>query len=62
MQEEVENRSVNLAITTTGMTARAILSGIRTNLYYHNRDKANEIKGPYKHGKRFGRVSSEPFS
>ena len=44
MQEEVENRSVNLAITTTRMTARAILSGIRTYLYYHNRNKASEIK------------------
>ena len=43
MQEEVENRSVNLAITTTRMTARAILSGIRTYLYYHNRNKANRI-------------------
>jgi len=52
MQEEVENRSVNLAITTTRMTARAILSGIRTYLYYHNRNKANEIKNPYKHGKQ----------
>ena len=52
MQEEVENRSVNLAITTTRMTARAILSGIRTYLYYHNRNKANEIKDPYKHGKQ----------
>lgn len=52
MQEEVENRSVNLAITTTRMTARAILSGIRTYLYYHNRNKASEIKDPYKHGKQ----------
>ena len=33
MQEEVENRTVNLAVTTTRMTARAILSGIRTYLY-----------------------------
>ena len=29
MQEEVENRSVNLAITTTKLSARAICSGIR---------------------------------
>lgn len=49
MQEEVENRTVNLAVTTTRMTARAILSGIRTYLYYHNHNKVND---PYKHGKQ----------
>ena len=47
MQEEVENRTVNLAVTTTRMTARAILSGIRTYLYYHNK-----VNDPYKHGKQ----------
>ena len=49
MQEEVENRTVNLAVTTTRMTARVILSGIRTYLYYHNHNKVND---PYKHGKQ----------
>ena len=49
MQEEVENRTVNLAVTTTRMTARAILSEIRTYLYYHNHNKVND---PYKHGKQ----------
>ena len=49
MQEEVENRTVNLAVTTTRMTARAILSGIRTYLYYHNHNKVND---QYKHGKQ----------
>lgn len=49
MQEEVENRTVNLAVTTTRMTARAILSGIRTYLYYHNHNRVND---PYKHGKK----------
>ena len=49
MQEEVENRTVNLAVTTTRMMARAILSGIRTYLYYHNHNIVND---PYKHGKQ----------
>lgn len=49
MKVEVENRTVNLAVTTTRMTARAILFGIRTYLYYHNHNKVND---PYKHGKQ----------
>ena len=34
MQEEVENRTVNLAISTTKLTGRTIIAGIRT----HNTD------------------------
>lgn len=29
MQEEVENRTVNLAISTTKLTGRTIIAGIR---------------------------------
>ena len=36
MQEEVENRTVNLAITTTRLTARTIITGIRMYLNHRN--------------------------
>ena len=39
MQEEIENRTVNLAITTTRLGARAILSGLRMYLAHHDRVK-----------------------
>ena len=42
MQEEVENRSVNLAITTTKLTARAICSGIRKYLQHRGKVKARK--------------------
>jgi len=39
LQEEIENRTVNLAITTTRLGARAILSGLRMYLAHHDRVK-----------------------
>ena len=58
MQEEVENRSVNLAITTTTLTARAICSGIRKYLQHRGKvkgrkaaDKAEKKAAPI-HGKQ----------
>lgn len=58
MQEEVENRSVNLAITTTKLTARAICSGIRKYLQHRGKiktrkaaDKAAKKADPI-HGKQ----------
>ena len=58
MQEEVENRSVNLAITTTKLTARAICSGIRKYLQHRGKvktgkasDKAEKKAEPI-HGKQ----------
>lgn len=42
MQEEVENRSVNLAITTTKLTARAICSGIRKYLQHRGKVKTRK--------------------
>lgn len=43
MQEEVENRTVNLAISTTKLTARSIVSGIRR--YLQHREKVKAGKG-----------------
>lgn len=40
MQEEVENRTVNLAISTTKLTVRAILSGYRKYQSHHTKSKA----------------------
>lgn len=40
MQEEIENRTVNLAITTTKLTARAILAGFKKFEESRNRHKA----------------------
>ena len=58
MQEEVENRSVNLAITTTKLTARAICTGIRKYLQHRGKvktrkaaDKAAKKAAPI-HGKQ----------
>ena len=43
MQEEVENRAVNLAISTTKLTARSIFDGIRA--YMRHREKVRDRKG-----------------
>lgn len=43
MQEEVENRSVNLAITTTKLTARAICNGIRKYVQYRGKVKSRKV-------------------
>lgn len=51
MQEEIENRTVNLAISTGRLSARAIEVGVRAYLEHHNRrkvTKASEIP----HGKQ----------
>ena len=39
MQEEVENRTVNLAITTTKLSARAIIAGIKKYLAHRKNKK-----------------------
>lgn len=41
MQEEIENRSVNLAVTTTRLSVHAILSGIRA--YLRHREKVKNL-------------------
>ena len=43
MQEEVENRAVNLAISTTKLTARTVISAIRK--YMQHREKVKARKG-----------------
>ena len=43
MQEEVENRAVNLAISTTKLTARTVISAIRK--YLQHLEKAKASKG-----------------
>ena len=42
MQEEVENRTVNLAITTTQLSWRTVVTGIR--MYLNHREKAKMQK------------------
>lgn len=54
MQEEVENRSVNLAITTTKLTARTIMKGLRMFLNHCAKSKAKKAaaKNEIPHGKQ----------
>lgn len=52
MQEEVENRTVNLAITTTRLTVRTIIAGIRKFLQYQEKKKAQKVRDPAVHGKQ----------
>ena len=42
MQEEVENRTVNLAITTTQLSWRTVVTGIR--MYLNHREKVKYQK------------------
>ena len=49
MQEEVENKVVNLAITTTRLTVRTLISGLRMYIGYMKHKKMHD---PYKHGKQ----------
>ena len=53
MQEEVENRTINLAISTSKLTARSVIAGIRK--YMQHREKVKAMKGKAKgqvHGKQ----------
>ena len=52
MQEEVENRTVNLAISTTKLTGRMIVSGIRKGLNHLERRKAQKSRDPAIRGKQ----------
>lgn len=50
MQEEVENRTVNLAITTTRLSVQTVVTGIRMYLNHRNNaSKQKAVKGV--HGK-----------
>lgn len=54
MQEEVENRTINLAISTTKLTARTIVAGIRKFLQSQEKAKARKsaAKGSQPRGKQ----------
>ncbi|MDO4650810.1 MAG: PcfB family protein [Eubacteriales bacterium] len=53
MQEEVENRTVNLAISTTKLTGRMIVSGIRKYLGHRaNKKSLQAEKDANPHGKQ----------
>lgn len=53
MQEEVENRTINLAISTTKLTARNIMAGVRSYLRHREKVKARKpIKDTATHGKQ----------
>lgn len=52
MQEEVENRTINLAISTTKLTTRAIISGIRKYSQHREKIKAKKARDPSVHGKQ----------
>ncbi len=46
MQEEVENRTVNLAISTTKLTGRTIIAGIRKYLQHREKVKMKKARDP----------------
>lgn len=52
MQEEVENRTVNLAISTTKLTTRYIIAGLRTFNQYRKNKKLQKARDPAIHGKQ----------
>lgn len=52
MQEEVENRTVNLAISTTKLTTRYIIAGIRTFNQNRKSKKLQKARDPAVHGKQ----------
>ena len=52
MQEEVENRTINLAISTTKLTGRSIVAGIRKYLQHREKVKAMKGKDTGVHGKQ----------
>lgn len=52
MQEEVENRAINLAISTTKLSARTIIAGIRKYMQHREKMKAQKVRDPAVHGKQ----------
>ncbi|HCM91505.1 MAG TPA: PcfB family protein [Lachnospiraceae bacterium] len=49
MQEEIEKKTINLAITTTRMSVRMLINGLKTYISYRNHKKMHD---PFKHGKQ----------
>ena len=56
MQEEVENKTVNLAVSTTKLTGRTLMNAFRTYLYHKNNVKMRRALGE-QHGKVIGKQS-----
>jgi hypothetical protein len=54
LQEEVENRTVNLVISTTKLTGRALLSAFRKYLQYRKSRKAEKSVGEQTIGELLG--------
>lgn len=52
MQEEVENRTINLAISTTKLTGRSIVAGVRKYLQHREKVKAHKAQDTKTHGKQ----------
>ena len=52
MQEEVENRTINLAISTTKLTGRTIVAGIRKYLQHRENVKARKGQDTGVHGQQ----------
>ena len=53
MQEEVENRAVNLAISTTKLTARTIVAGIQKYMRHREQVKGKkQLQSEVSHGKQ----------
>lgn len=52
MQEEVENRTINLVISTTKLSFRAIVAGISKYLQHREKVKARKGRDPAVHGKQ----------
>ncbi len=53
MQEEVENRTVNLAVSTTKLTARTLLRALRWYLMHRSQKRLRkQMKHPFKEGKQ----------
>ena len=53
MQEEVENRTVNLAVSTTKLTARTLVRALRWYLMHRSQKRLRkQMKHPFKEGKQ----------
>ena len=52
MQEEVENRTINLAISTAKLTTRSVISGLRKYSQHREKVKSQKVRDPAVHGKQ----------
>ena len=52
MQEDVENRTINLAISTTKLSLRTVIAGIKKYLQHREKVKVRKSRDPAVHGKQ----------